>query len=148
MKRILFSAAIALMLCATALQAQDSLSATRIESQHKATGSLGKHLAQSEQALLNALKSENPTVQAQALQSIRDLEQMYPKYAFKASLAPLEAKLKDESADGVVRLLAALALDELHSEAGDAVIAGVADSSQDKGLQTLCKALLVRSQYR
>lgn len=148
MKRILFVSAIALMMCATAVQAQDSLSTTRIEAQHKATRSLGKRLTQTEEALLNALKSENPTVQAQALQTIRDLEQMYPKYPFKASLGPLEAILKDENADGVVRLLAALTIDELHSEAGDAVIASVAGSSQDKSLQTLCKALLIRSQYR
>ena len=148
MKRMLVVSAIALMMCASALQAQDSLSTTRIEAQHKATRSLGKRLAQSEETLLSGLKSENPIVQAQALQTIRDLEQLFPKYPFKASLAPLAAKLKDENADGVVRLLAALVLDELHSEAGDAVIADVASSSQDKGLQNLCKALLVRSQYR
>ena len=148
MKRMLFVSLLALMVCATAVQAQDSLSTTRIEAQHKATKSLGKRLAQTEEALLIALKSANPTVQAQALQTIRDLEQLYPEYPFKASLAPLSATLNDEKADGVVRLLAALALDELHSEAGDAVISGVASSSQDKSLQTLCKALLVRSQGR
>jgi hypothetical protein len=136
------------MVCVAAAQAQDSLATTRIEAQHKVTRSLGKRLAQIEESLLNTLKNENPTMQAQALQTIRDLEQMFPKYPFKASLTPLEAALKDESADAVVRHLAALALDELHSDAGDAVIAGVAGSSQDKGLQGLCKALLVRSQYR
>jgi ethanolamine ammonia-lyase small subunit len=148
MKRVLIASTIALLVCAAAGQAQDSLSTTRIGAQHKATSSQGKRLEQTEAALLNAIKSENPDIQAQALQTIRDLEQMYPKYSFKASLAPLAARLKDENADSTVRLLTALVLDELHSEAGDAVIADVARSSQDKGLQNLCKALMVRSQYR
>ncbi len=147
MKRILFASAIALMVCATAVQAQQTKSTTRLEAQHKATSSMGKRVAEYETNLLKTLASGNPTVQAQSVQTIRDLEQMFPQYPFEASLAPLEAKLKDENADAIVRRLAALALDELHSDAGDAVISEVANSSQDKGLQTLCNALLVRSQY-
>jgi hypothetical protein len=148
MKRIFFVSAITLMVCATAAQSQESLSTTRLEAQHKPTSSMGKRLAQHEENLLKTLESENPAMQAQAVQTIRELEQMFPKYSFKSSLAPLEAKLKDEKADGIVRRLAALALDELHSDAGDAVIKDVATSSQDEGLQTLCKALLVRSQIK
>jgi hypothetical protein len=148
MKQILFSTAIALMMCATAVQSQESMSTTRLEAQHKPTSSMEKRLAQHEENLLKTLENENPNVQAQAVQTIRELEQMFPKYPFKSSLAPLEAKLKDENADAIVRRLAALALDELHSDAGDAVIKDIATSSQDKGLQTLCKALLVRSQIK
>jgi HEAT repeat protein len=148
MKRIFLVSAIALLVCATAVRAQESPSTTRIETQHTLLSSKGNRLPQYEENLLKALENENPTVQAQAVQTIRDLEQMYPKYPFKASLAPLEAKLKNENSDGIVRRLAALALDELHSDAGDAVIRDVARSSQDKGLQTLCNALMVRSQYR
>lgn len=148
MKRMLFFLAIALVMFATEVQAQESDSTTRIGAQHKPLRSTEKRLAQHEENLLKLLESENLTVQAQAVQTIRDLEQMYPKYSFKSSLAPLEAKLKDEKADGMVRLLVALALDELHSDAGDAVIRDVASSSQDKGLQSLCNALLVRSQYK
>jgi hypothetical protein len=107
-----------------------------------------KRLAQHEENLLKMLDNENLTVQAQAVQTIRDLEQMFPQYPFQSSLAPLGIKLKDEKADPIVRRLAALALDELHSDAGDAVIRDVAGSSQDKGLQTLCSALLVRSDYK
>ena len=53
--------------------------------------------------------------------------------------------MKDETSDSIARRLAALALDELHSDAGDAVIKDVADKSDDKGLQTLCQALLVKN---
>jgi HEAT repeat protein len=109
---------------------------------------MGKRLAQHEKNLLKMLEDENLTVQAQAVQTIRDLEQMFPKYSFESSLAPLGKKLKDENADAIVRLLAALALDELHSDAADAIIRDVAGSSKDKGLQTLCNALSVRSQYK
>lgn len=148
MKRILIVPAIALMVFATAVKGQDSMSITRLETQHKATGAMGKRLAEYEKNLLGTLASGNPAVQAQSVQTIRDLEQMYPKYSFEASLGPLEAKLKDENADHIVRRLAALALDELHSDAADAVIKDVAGSSKDKGLQSLCEALMVRSQMK
>jgi len=146
MKRLLFMSAIALIVCATALQAQESVSTTRIQTQHKATSSMGKRLAEYEANLLKTLEVGNPAAQAQSVQAIRELEQMYPNYPFAASLAPLEAKLKDENADRIVRRLAALALDELHSDAGDAVVKDVASTSKDKGLQSLCEALMVRSQ--
>jgi hypothetical protein len=147
MNRLFLVSACVLMACATTLQAQDSLSTARLEAQHKATRSMGRHLAQHEESLLKTLETSTPLVQAQVVQTIRELEQMYPTYPFKASIQPLAAKLKDESADGVVRLLSALALDELHSDAGDATIREVAASTKDKGLQVLCNALLVRSTY-
>jgi len=148
MKRILLSSAVVLALCASALQAQVTESTTRIERQHKKSRHMEQQLERTEQQLLEVLKTGTPVVQAQAVQTIRDLEQMFPEHTFAALLTPLEEKLKDENQDGVVRLLSALALDELHSDAGDAVIRDVASSSKDEGLQTLCKALLVRSDYR
>jgi hypothetical protein len=148
MTRTLFAAAVALMLCVPAAQSQESASTTRLEAQHKPTATMEKHLAQYEENLLKTLASENPAVQAQAVQTFRELEQMFPKYPFSSSLAPLSAKLKDENTDSVVRRLAALALDELHSDAGDAVVKEVGNSSKDKGLQSLCNALQVRSQIK
>jgi HEAT repeat protein len=140
--------ALPLLLLAAGVQAQDTMSTSRIEAQHKPPSSMAAHVPQYETNLVKMLDNENLAVQAQAVQTIRDLEQMFPKYSFKLSLAPLEKKLKDENADVSVRLLTALALDELHSDAGDAVIKDVANSSQNKGLQTLCTALQVRSQYK
>ena len=87
-------------------------------------------------------------MQAQAVQTFRDLEQMFPKYSFASSLEPLGNKLKDEKADPTVRMLAALALDELHSDAGDAIISEVAGSSTDEGLKSLCSALLVHTLHQ
>ena len=148
MTRILLSMTLVLLLSATAVQSQDSLSTTRLEAQHESIASKAKRLVQYEENLLKTLESGTPTMQAQAVQTMRELEQMFPKHPFKSLIAPLGAKLKDENADGIVRHLAALALDELHSDAGDAFIKEVATSSQNKSLQTLCSALLVRSQLR
>ena len=148
MKRILFPLAMALAMLATTGQAQESKSTTRFERQHKPPSSMGNRVAEYEVNLLKSLETGNQVAQAQAVQTIRDLEQMFPAYSFAASLAPLEKILKDANADPVVRRLAALALDELHSDAGDSVIRDVANSADDKGLQTLCKALLVRSDFK
>lgn len=148
MTRTILLSGLALLLLAAGVQAQETMSATRIEAQHKPPSSMTAHVSQYETNLVKMLDNENVTVQAQAVQTIRDLEQMFPKYAFKLSLAPLEKKLKDENADVTVRLLSALALDELHSDAGDAVIKDMANASPNKGLQALCVSLLVRSQYK
>jgi hypothetical protein len=148
MKRLLVGSAVAIVLFAASLQAQEGPSDTRIASQHKPPSAMEKQLPQHEATLISTLASGNATMQAQAVQTIRDLEQMFPKYSFKASLEPLTAKLKDEKADGTVRMLAALAMDELHSDAGDAIIRNVAGSTQNKALEMLCNALLVRSQYK
>lgn len=107
-----------------------------------------KQLPQFEANLLSILQGDNPIMQAQAVQTIRELEQLFPRYSFAGSLAPLASALKNDNTDGVVRRLAALALDELHSEAGDAAIKVVATECADKGLQTLCSALLVKGQYK
>lgn len=50
--------------------------------------------------------------------------------------------LKNERVDPTSRMLTALALDELHSDAGDLVVKAVAEKCDDSGVQNLCKALL------
>ena len=148
MKRLLLSAAVILVVSGAALQAQAGESTTRVERQHKPDPLLEGRLPQTQEQLVKVLRTGTPVMQAQAVQTIRELEQMFPTYPFDSLLVPLEEKLKSEDADSIVRLLSALALDELHSDAGDAVIREVADSSKDEGLRTLCKALMIRSEYR
>jgi hypothetical protein len=117
---------------------------TRLEKQHKPrTRFLREHLKQTERSLISVLKDTLATAQITALQDIRELEEVFPEYPFSSTLEPLEERLKDEKTDPVVRRLAALALDELHSDAGDAIIKAMAESSHDKDLQILCKALLI-----
>jgi len=154
MKRIVLSAILAVVVLAAAVRAQEAVQAqevkstTRVATQHNPPAYIEKNLATIKTNLLKTLESGTPNMQAQAVQTMRNLEQMFPKDPFDSLLVPLEKKLKDENTDAVVRRLAALALDELHSDAGDAVIADVASTSQDKGLALLCTALLVKFQYK
>ena len=55
MNRIFLSLAVTLIVCAPVLQAQEDLSTTRIEAQHKPTDAMGKRLPQYEATLLVSL---------------------------------------------------------------------------------------------
>jgi hypothetical protein len=142
MKRVIISLALALAMFCTALQAQN-LSTSRIQRQHGPTSYQEDHLKFTEANLVIALDSSWQGEKQTAIQLVRYLEQWYPWYSFTALIKPLGRILKDESADPVARRLAALALDELHSDAADVAIRDVGVACEDKGLQTLCKALQV-----
>ena len=148
MNRLFISSVVAVALCAAGSQAQVTESTTRVERQHKNLHRMEKKLDQIQAQLIDVLRTGTPVVQAQAIQTIRELEQMFPTYSFDSMLLPLTKKLRDDNADSVVRLLAALALDELHSDAGDAAVRDVAESSHEEGVRKLCEALLVRSDYQ
>ncbi len=107
-----------------------------------------EHLKLFEGNILSSLQSNVIGLQQTGIQTLRDLEHIFPDYPFDAMLAPLETILKDTKADRVARRLAALALDELHSDAGDAVIKSIADDCDDGGLQSLCQALQVKNQNK
>jgi hypothetical protein len=144
MKRIFIFLMLASVVVFTTLQAQ-TLSTSRLEKQRGPTRFQEKHLKQSEASLLLALDSTWQGDQQAALQTVRYLEQMFPSYSFSSLIKPLDRILRDETADPIARRLAALALDELHSDAGDAVIEAVGITCSDTGLRTLCKALQVGS---
>jgi hypothetical protein len=145
MKHPLSTLAVALIVLYTMAPAQESKSTTRLEKQHTSTHFMKEHLQQIEANLVGALVSMPVEAQREAIQTLRDMEQLFPEYPFEPSIRPLGTILKDEASDPIARRLAALALDELHSDAGDAVIKDVANKSDDKGLQTLCQALLVKN---
>ncbi len=121
-------------------------STSRVEKQHQATAFMKAHLAQTEELILRSLNSpfENEGLNA-PLQTVRDLEQVFPDYPFVKLIVPLENILNNEQADPTSRMLAALALDELHSDAGDVIIAATANRSENVGVQTLCQALLAQA---
>ena len=145
MKRTLFIVTLALVVICSMVLAQDNNETSRIERQHKQTTFMKDRLHQSEASILLSLQGESDQARQSAIQTLRDLEQLFPDYPFASMIEPLGTLLKNEKADPVARKLAALALDELHSDAGDTIIKDVADMCEDMGLQTLCKALLVRS---
>lgn len=146
MKRTITILTLGLLLAAISVQAQETNPTTRLERQHtKYTHFQKGQMKQTEASLLAAITSESVSMQQSAIQAVRDLEELVADYPFNSLVAPLADKLRRPNTDQVTRQLAALALDELHSDAGDAVIKEVAANSNDKSLQTLCRALLVRS---
>jgi hypothetical protein len=145
MKHHVLSLAAALIVLCTVSQAQEGKSTTRLEKQHKTIHFLKNHLEQTEANLVSLLQGNSVETQRGAIQTLRDMEQLFPEYPFSTIITPLETILKESTSDPIARKLAALALDELHSDAGDAIIKNVADMSDDIGLQTLCQALLVKN---
>jgi hypothetical protein len=146
MKRGLMLLVVGLLLIAVPALSQTDESTTRVERQHHLTRFQKNHMDQTEKSLREAIESESVGLQKTGIQAVRDLEQLDTRYPFADLIGPLSDKLKDSKADGTVRMLAALALDELHSDAGDAAIQSVADDkTANQGLRNLCKALLVRS---
>ena len=144
MKHHVLSLAAALIVLCTVSQAQEGKSSSRLEKQHKTTHFMKGQLKQTEASLLTSVTGTSVEAQRAAIQTLRDLEQLFPEYPFTSIISPLETILKGETSDPIARRLAALALDELHSDAGDAVIKDVSEKSDDLGLQSLCQALLVK----
>jgi len=145
MLKIIVPIAALFLLTAVAAQAQGEKSTTRIEQQHKMTHFQNSQMKSSEASILQGLESGSPRLQQTSIQTLRELMQLATDYPFKSLITPLEKTLNNEQADRLVRWLSALALDELHSDAGDAAIRAMSQNSNDKGLQTLCQALLIRS---
>lgn len=137
MKRVLIFLSLAIVY--TALQAQDPT--TRLEKQHGPSRFQQTLLPRAEATLILSLDSTWQGDQRSALHTARYLEQLFPSYPFASWIKPMGRILKDEKADPVARRLAALALDDLHSDAADAIIKAVSITCEDKGLQTLCIAL-------
>jgi len=132
MKRLLFLLAIVLIIITNAVQAQDA--ATRFQKQH---------LKQTEASIVNALNSGNVGVEIAAAQTLRQLEWTFPDQEFNSTISPLSQIVKDEKGNTQARLLAAIALDGLHSDLGDEAITMTAKSSSNKSVQELCAALIL-----
>jgi len=143
-RRVMFLVA-SIVLVAILAPAQEQKSTTRVELQHHLTRFQKGHMKESEESLREAIESPRVELQQTGIQAVRELEQLDTSYPFSRLIGPLSEKLEDEKADGTVRMLAALALDELHSDAGDGAIRSVAVKAADNGLKELCQALLVRS---
>jgi hypothetical protein len=147
MKKLYFVVLVLFGLSYNFLIAQEKISSTRFEKQHKISRFVEKHLPQTEMSLLVSISGKNAPAQQSALQTLRDLERLFPVYTFDSLLVPLEVLLKDTNADILSRTLAALALEDLHSDAGDAIIKDMVNAD-DKELQTLCSALMVKSNLK
>jgi hypothetical protein len=136
------SMAFLLILTGASSFAQDQQ--TRFLKQHK-SHFLKDHLKQTEDMLVQALKSNSVNMNSSAAQTIRELEQIFPNESFSSFIEPLSVIIQNEKADTQLRILSVLALDGLHSDKGDKVIYEVAKNSSDESLKNISKALAIES---
>jgi hypothetical protein len=105
-----------------------------------------QHMPQTEEMLIKGLKDKDHSIRSISAQNIRDLEFLYPDEPFRNFLTPLMEILKDEKEITEVRVLCAIALDDLHSNKGDKVIKEMSQVSSNQTIKELCKALMVNDQ--
>lgn len=117
---------------------------TRYLKQHKSYF-LKEHLQQTEDMLLQALYTESVDMKPSAVQTIRELEEIFPTESFSLFIKPLSDLIQDENAEIQVRILSALALDKLHSDKGDKIIYDVARNTANESLKNICSALAIES---
>lgn len=106
---------------------------------------LKEHLKQTEQMLIQALQNNSVSMNSSAVQTIRELEQIFPSESFSLFLEPLSNIIQNEKADIHLRILSALALDGLHTDIGDQAIYEVAKYTSNESLKNICVALAIES---
>jgi hypothetical protein len=104
-----------------------------------------QHLGKTEIMLAQNLESASADILITTAQTIRDLEDEFPDESFSRLVNPLITLVKNEKANLTARLLGALALDGLHSDAGDIAIADMMRYSENTAMKELCTALHAKS---
>ncbi len=142
MKLLIFLLLASTAILTTTVNAQDQSS--RFMEQHHSKF-VKSHLDVTKQMLLKAMESKDPNFQSSAIQTLRDLEIIFPDDKFSSFIEPLIHNVKDEKEDTQVRLLSALALENLHSNKGDAAIYYVAKNTLNKSVKDLCVVMSIES---
>jgi hypothetical protein len=140
MSRTILSLMLGVLFFAVSIQAQSD--ASRFQKQHY-TKFNKKNLKGTQEMLTKALESGNPSMASSAIQTLRELELVFPEESFESMLKPLIKIVKDEKSESTVRILALFALENLHSNDGDAAIIEVGKSTSDKTIQKICIAMSV-----
>jgi hypothetical protein len=140
-RAILFSL-LTILLISAATPAQSK--PTRFAKQHKSYF-LKEHLDKTEKMLLQSLQSTDANMVSSSIQTIRELEQVFPDEAFSSFIEPLSKIVQNDNYDTHARILSALALDELHSDKGDASIYATAKYSSNQSVRDICSALAIES---
>ena len=96
---------------------------------------------QTEQSLVQALESNSPGLHVSAAQTARDLKTLMPERSFSRLAIPLMRIVKDEGAESCARVVAAMALHELHSAIGDFAIAREVIFSDCPKMRHICSWL-------
>ncbi len=96
---------------------------------------------QTEESLVMALQSNSLGLQTSAAQTIRDLKSLFPERSFSRFIIPLMRIVKDQDAEACSRVVAALALHELHSARGDFAIQREARFTDCPKMRHICSWL-------
>jgi hypothetical protein len=91
-----------------------------------------------EKSLVMALESESPGLQTSAAATIRELKAMMPERSFSCFVIPLMRIVKLDDGDACSRVIAAIALHELHSAIGDYAIKRAAKFAECSKLKRIC----------
>lgn len=102
-------------------------------------------IEQTEKSLIQALESNSPGLQVSAAITVRELKTLFPDRSFSSLVIPLMRIVKDEDGEGCSRVVAALALHDLHSAIGDYAISRAAQFAECSQLKRACAWL---SYYR
>jgi hypothetical protein len=142
MIRVMFFSLATILILSAATTAQSKSS--RFAKQHN-SHFLKEHLDKTETMLLQSLQSNDANMVSSSVQTIRELEQVFPDEAFASFIDPLSNLVRNENFETHARILSALALDELHSDKGDASIYDVAKNSSNQSVKDICSALAIES---
>ncbi len=116
----------------------------RFVKQHK-SDFVKEQLPTTESMLLKALKNDSTDMKISAVQTIRELEQIFPAEPFNSFIDPLCDIVRNENSETHLRILSALALDELHSDKGDKVLFDISNSTPDESVRNVCIALAMET---
>jgi hypothetical protein len=98
-------------------------------------------IEQTEESLINALESNSPGLQISAAITVKELKLLYPDRSFSRFVIPLMRIVKNEKGSPCQRVVAALALHDLHSAIGDYAIARAARFVECSQMKRTCEML-------
>ncbi len=113
---------------------------TRFVKQHNSQ-SLRKNLKTTEKMLMEHIQNDSTNSKLTAVQTFRELEQIFPDNSFNSFIEPLSGIVQNEELGTQLRILSAIALDELHSDIGDRVIYKVSKTSNNESVKNICTAI-------
>ena len=142
MIRVIFFSLITILIFSATIPAQSK--PTRFSKQHN-SHFLKEHLDKTEAMLIQSLQSNDANMVSSSVQTIRELEQVFPEETFGSFIDPLSSIVQNENFDTHSRILSALALDELHSDKGDKAIYEMAKNTSNQSVKDICAALAIES---
>ncbi|MGE5682076.1 MAG: hypothetical protein ACM34K_14505 [Bacillota bacterium] len=136
MKHIYILLALISITAFTTIDAQNSK--TRYQKQHNVTDFMKTHLKTSIEMTNRAMENKESKMQNSAIQTLRELQQLFPDESFDSLVQPLITIINDKNMEVETRILAAITLDQLHSETGDDAIFRVSKSCENATLRNVC----------